>query len=191
VLALLFVGTPTVSASSSYSARFRREAHKELKKEEEEKCPCGSGSILPRPDLMDKELVARWMVRTLDWETLTTISSRLAGPGAIPFGNVYSFVDGGCGNSTGTPYFYATYMDQSLLDFRHNQAASLTLSEAAVPTVCGAHSVKACSIHSVHAGDPENPVCARLTLTGQLVELKDDDDDSKSEYIQAKAALLE
>lgn len=142
-------------------------------------CPC---EIAPIPDLRHKELTARWMVHSLNWGVLSTISSRLDGEGAIPFGNVYSFVDGSCLNSTGIPYFYGTYMDQSFQDMGSSSNAALTLSEASLSSVCmdstpgddnnDAVKRKACQIGSKY-GDPENPVCARLTLTGKLMEVTD------------------
>lgn len=144
-------------------------------------CAC---DVLEQPDLWHKELTARWMVHSLDWGVLTTISSRL--PGNLPFGNVYSFVDGPCDYSTGTPYFYGTYMDQSFLDMKSNPSASFTLSEASFATVCGGEALPACMISHHRHGDPESPVCARLTLTGKLVEVPKDSD----EYKMARDALF-
>ena len=151
-------------------------------------CPC---EIAPLPDLRNKELTARWMVHSLNWGVLSTISSRLTADAdgvAIPFGNVYSFVDGTCENATGTPYFYGTYMDQSFQDSLDNTNAALTLSEASISSVCLDKTVssqqpheqppfrrKACQV-GLKYGDAENPVCARLTLTGKLVEVTDPDE---------------
>merc|ERR1711982_216469 len=59
-------------------------------------------------------------------------------------------------------------------------------SEAAMPSVCGvANELESCSISEF--GDPENPICARLTLTGKLVNLDEDSD----EYKKAKAAIFQ
>ena len=129
------------------------------------------------------------MVHSLDWGVLSTISSRLDGGGTtpIPFGNVYSFVDGPCQNGTGVPYMYGTYLDQSLMDSRDNPMVSLTLTEASVASVCAQRDrIPSCTLGTKY-GDPENPVCARLTVTGTLVVL----DESTEEYRFAKAALLE
>lgn len=150
---------------------------------DEKKCPC---ALTKRPAKHDKAKTARWMVHSLDWGTLTTISSRL-GDGDIPFGNIYSFTDGTCNNSTGIPYFYGTYLDQSLIDSVGNPMVSLSLSEASLSSVCGnKDGLDACSLGSRY-GDPENPVCARLALTGELVVL----DKNSQEYAQATAALFE
>lgn len=145
-------------------------------------CPC---QVPDRPSLWEKEALARWMVHSLDWGVLTTISSRL--PGVKPFGNVYSFVDGQCSNSTGTPYFYGTYLDQSFQDIRENPSVSLTLSEASLPSVCGGKASKSCSITGSNLGDPENPVCARLTLTGTLEQVPFESE----EYAMAQQAFFE
>jgi hypothetical protein len=170
-------------------------------------CPC-QATFWDRPDIWKKAETARWMVHNIDWGVLTTISSRTistttstvtSSHGPIPFGNVYSFVDGSCTNATGIPYFYGTYMDQSLQDMKMNPTASFTLSEASIVTSCIGNSqqasdkdnnsiIKACRIVSESishpsssgskldryvsdSGDPESPVCARLTLTGILEPL--------------------
>ncbi len=113
---------------------------------------------------------------------MSTISTRLTGSKPVPFGNVYSFVDGSCTNATGTPYLYGAFMDQSFKDVLSNPTVSLTLSEAgfsSLQTSCWnsqpkstAASFRACRVAPHVAGDPENPVCARLVLTGQFEILK-------------------
>jgi hypothetical protein len=138
-------------------------------------CVC---PILERPELWQKEKTARWMIHSLEWGVLSTISSRL--PGGLPFGNVYSFIDGTCNNATGTPYFYGTFLDQTFQDMKANPKASFTVSEAALSSVCGSGGVNACSIDHQHVGDPENPICARLTLTGTLVEVENSSKEFKS-----------
>jgi Pyridoxamine 5'-phosphate oxidase len=158
-------------------------------------CAC---LLQDRPEISQKAQTARWMVHTLDWGVLATISSRLPGDVEnpttlsssslpIPFGNVYSFVDGTCDMATGVPYLYGTYMDQSFIDSTYNQMVSLTLSEASLSSVCADRvGLSACTLGSKY-GDPENPVCARLTLTGVLVVLQEDSE----EYAFAQSALFE
>jgi hypothetical protein len=104
----------------------------------------------------------------------------------VPFGNIYSFVDGTCNNSTGTPYLYGTYMDQTFVDFQKNAAVSMSLSEASLSSVCGGEALESCKISNSGFGDPENPVCARLVLSGVLVVLSKDD----AEYKFAKSAIF-
>ena len=96
-------------------------------------------------------------------------------------------MDGPCDNSTGVPYLYGTYMDQSFVDVSENDIVALTLSEASLSSVCNDHeSVKSCSLNNQY-GDPENPVCGRLTITGKLEVLKK----NTTEYEFAKGALFE
>lgn len=159
--------------------------------------PCAC-SLQDRPEISQKAQTARWMVHSLDWGVLATISSRLPGnaegltkPSSssipIPFGNVYSFVDGTCEDGTGVPYLFGTYMDQSFIDSTYNQMVSLTLSEASLSSVCTERDgLVACTLGTKY-GDPENPVCARLTLTGMLVVLQEDSE----EYAFAQGALFE
>lgn len=149
-------------------------------------CAC---ELQSRPDIAAKALTARWMVHSLDWGVLSTISTRLGDGHAspIPFGNIYSFVDGPCDNSTGTIYLYGTYLDQSFLDTADNPIVSFTLSEASLSSVCaGRDGLDSCTLGTKY-GDPENPVCARLTITGELIVL----DGGVPEYAFAKDALFE
>lgn len=150
-------------------------------------CAC---ELQERPDVTAKALTARWMVHSLDWGVVSSISTRLGGDdeGAqiVPFGNVYSFVDGPCDKATGVPYLYGTYMDQSFADAKSNDMISLTLSESSLSSVCPNDAIESCMLGSEY-GDPENPVCARLTLTGKFVALEDDSE----EFVFAKQAFFE
>jgi hypothetical protein len=153
----------------------------------------------------------RWMAHSLNWGVVSTISSRLPSTGdgsdgrrsgrsslPAPFGNIYSFVDGPCHQSTGIPYIYSTYLDQSMLDAKENPMVSLSLSEATLSSACSSSSrssnshedvsLDACTVGTKY-GDPEMPICARLVLTGALVVLNDKDD--KDEYFMAREALFE
>jgi Pyridoxamine 5'-phosphate oxidase len=135
-------------------------------------CPCDMTDWAP-PELWKKAATARWMSHVIDWGVLSTHS--LIKPG-FPFGNPYSFVDGPCTNATGTPYFFGTFMDQSFQDLQKNASASFTLSEASVMSnACTASSYadKVCKVSTIPGkyamgGDPESPLCARLTLLGKL-----------------------
>jgi Pyridoxamine 5'-phosphate oxidase len=176
-----------------------------------DRCPCHKYETWKRPDVWKKAETARWMVHSIEWGVLNTLSSReispLEGdsdPVAYPFGNVYSFIDGPCDNATGTPYFYGSFLDQSLKDMLRNPVASLTLSEASLASSpCynddDATIAKACSISSPNvpdasssrtrhsdgsearsSGDPESPLCARLTITGTLVQVPTDSHEFQS-----------
>eukprot|EP00521_Asterionellopsis_glacialis_P011549 CAMPEP_0195306140 /NCGR_PEP_ID=MMETSP0707-20130614/37048_1 /TAXON_ID=33640 /ORGANISM="Asterionellopsis glacialis, Strain CCMP134" /LENGTH=296 /DNA_ID=CAMNT_0040370349 /DNA_START=188 /DNA_END=1078 /DNA_ORIENTATION=- len=204
--------------------------------DEGEDCLC---TLLPQPSADHKEETARWMVHSLDWGVLSTISTRVesvvdengaqkvvhsssSGTEAdskpvpfgniysfvdgvcddstgtpyflgtymdqtVPFGNIYSFVDGVCDDATGTPYFLGTYMDQSFSDTLSNSAISLSLTEASIPSVCGTSPLKSCEIAPTGFGDPENPVCARLVLSGILEALEPGTD----EYLLAQKGLYQ
>jgi len=152
-------------------------------------CVC---DLKEKPDVSAKADTARWMVHSLDWGVVSTISTLFGQEQEqmVPFGNVYSFVDGSCDKSTGIPYFYGTYMDQTFKDTVNNDQISLALSESSLSSVCAQRQgLDSCMIGDT--GDPENPPCARLTLTGRLITLDENDASSKDEYEFAKNALFE
>lgn len=135
-------------------------------------CSCSvRGRVLylskPAPD--DAAPFARWLVSQNSWGVLNTISSDLGG---APFGNVVSFSDGVPGEGSGVPYFYLTTLDPTASNALKDQRSSFTISEYPVGT-CGNR-------------DPENPACSKITLTGKLVVL--DDNDSEVEF--ARTALF-
>ena len=68
--------------------------------------------------------------------------------------NVVSFSDGVPGKGKGIPFFYLTALDPTARDALKDPRTSLTLSEYPVGS-CGKI-------------DPENPTCAKLTLTGKV-----------------------
>jgi hypothetical protein len=127
---------------------------------------------------------ARWMSHKMTWGTLSTTAARTEGtvPGTA-FGNPYSFAD-----VDGVPYFYGAGMDGSMIDAFNpsslSSRGSLSLSEASLQ---GDDSVKACAIGQLNPlGDPENPPCARLVLSGNLSKVEA----GSSEETVAKAALF-
>lgn len=65
-----------------------------------------------------------------------------------------SFSDGEPGKGSGIPYFYLTTLDPTARNALKDHRASLTISEYPIGT-CG-------------KVDPENPTCAKITLTGKL-----------------------
>ncbi|KAM6549915.1 hypothetical protein CsatB_021591 [Cannabis sativa] len=133
---------------------------------------CVQGRLLSlnkKPDPNDAAATARWLVAQNSWGVLNTISSDLKG---APFGNVVSFSDGVPGKGKGVPYFYLTALDPTARDALKDPRASLTVSEHTVGT-CGKI-------------DPENPTCAKLTLTGKLKLI-----DQNSEEVEfARSALF-
>lgn len=71
--------------------------------------------------------------------------------------NVVSFSDGLPDGGSGVPYFYLTTLDPTARYALKDQRSSLTISEYPIGT-CG-------------KADPENPTCAKLTLTGKVNDL--------------------
>lgn len=65
-----------------------------------------------------------------------------------------SFSDGVPGEGSGIPYFYLTTLDPTARDALTDGRSSFTLSEFPLGS-CGKI-------------DPENPTCAKLTLTGKV-----------------------
>ncbi|KAJ0099320.1 hypothetical protein Patl1_21981 [Pistacia atlantica] len=108
-------------------------------------------SSVSKPHRNDAPAYARWLVSQNSWGVLNTISSDLGG---APFGNVVSFSDGLPNEGSGVPYFYLTTLDPTASNALKDQRSSLTISEYPLGT-CGKR-------------DPENPVCAKITLTGKV-----------------------
>ncbi|XP_020578711.1 protein CREG1 [Phalaenopsis equestris] len=122
-----------------------------------------------KPDPKDAVGTARWLAGQNIWGVLSTISSD---QGGSPFGNVVSFSDGLPDDGRGIPYFYLTELDPTARDALKDARSSFTLSEHPLGT-CGKK-------------DPENPTCAKLTLTGKLKLV----DNSSAEIQFAKNALF-
>ncbi|KAM6934309.1 protein CREG2 [Xenentodon cancila] len=118
----------------------------------------GSSSPPPPPPHQEAARTARYIAHYSDWGHLATISTQDKIEG-LPFGNIFSVSDGPLDNSTGVVYFYVTPMDNTVADLKGNPYASLTFSEAE-GDFCR---------QMVY--DPEDPRCARLTLTGKMVEV--------------------
>jgi len=168
-----FYGSATVVSPEDYFAASTNSFHQiELRP---------SRSINPRPNPLQKVKTARWMVKSLNWGILSTTSARSAGSTiGDAFGNPYAFAD----DSNGIPYFYASDLDASIVDLQESKRMTLALSEA---TLAGTEAeVKACTIGQGY-GDPENPPCARLVLSGDFVKL----DDNSTEAVSAQAALFD
>eukprot|EP00192_Tetraselmis_astigmatica_P020420 CAMPEP_0117671070 /NCGR_PEP_ID=MMETSP0804-20121206/13122_1 /TAXON_ID=1074897 /ORGANISM="Tetraselmis astigmatica, Strain CCMP880" /LENGTH=189 /DNA_ID=CAMNT_0005479475 /DNA_START=251 /DNA_END=820 /DNA_ORIENTATION=- len=97
--------------------------------------------------------VARSLVASNSWGVISTTSLHLNG---TAFGNVMSFSDGHGEWHGGTPYFYMSPMDFTLQDIAANPACSLSISQ--LGTAGGCHV------------DPEDPTCAKLTLSGKMLK---------------------
>lgn len=122
-----------------------------------------------RPSHEEYAAMARWLVSQNTWGVLSTISKHLNGS---PFGNVLSFSDGPSDRASGQPYFYLTALDPSLTDTEEDSRCSLTIAEAALGT-CGNR-------------DPESPACAKLTLSGQMKQVEEEELDFAREALFSK-----
>ena len=80
---------------------------------------------VPVPAVGDHAAYSRWMVRSMTWGRMSTISTQASIAG-YPFGNPVSFADGGTGN----PYMCVSPLDSSVKDLQANPKFSLTLSAA-------------------------------------------------------------
>ncbi|KAM9172871.1 protein CREG2 [Pangshura tecta] len=113
----------------------------------------GTDSITPQEQAIR---TARFLTHYNSWGFLATESTQEKIQG-VPFGNCLLISDGPINNSTGIPFFYVTPKDNTVIDLMKNSVASLTLPEA---------EGEFCRKNII---DPEDPRCARLTLTGQMV----------------------
>lgn len=123
---------------------------------------------LPPPPYKEHAATARWMAHTLVWGVLSTTSTRSeATKVGDAFGNPNSFAD-----VNGTPYLYVSDDDASMIDVfvakTANPRVSLALSEA---SLLGTKLARPDCTIGVGLGDPENPPCARLVLSGKLVRV--------------------
>nr|XP_039273661.1 protein CREG2-like [Styela clava] len=125
------------------------------------------------PPHQEKAKTARYLVHATSWAVVSTTSTlkEIAGR---PFSNILSFCDGPIENGTGIPYFYVTLFDVSIQDVLKNPIISFALSEMET-TYCGTQDF-----------DPEDPRCAKLTLSGRMVNVT-----SSEERKFALASLFE
>ncbi|KAM9449299.1 LOW QUALITY PROTEIN: protein CREG2 [Salvelinus alpinus] len=133
---------PVSSASRVFSYRM-----------EEMTAPASAPSPPPH---QETARTVRYMAHYSDGH-LATISTQDLIKG-LPFGNMFSVSDGPKDNSTGVLYFYVTLMDNTVADLRSFPFASLTFSDAEGDSC------------RQQMYDPEDR-CARLTLTGKMVEV--------------------
>ena len=97
--------------------------------------------------------VARYLAHYAEWGVVSAVSPEYF---LIPFGTLQSFADGPLNNSTGTPYFYIAQVSDTMHNIQYNNTVSFSVSQAQ-------------SDYCVNkAFDPEEPLCARLTLYGKV-----------------------
>lgn len=110
---------------------------------------------------------ARWLVAGSNWGVVTiNLPEKLGGD---PFTNVMSVSDGVAGNSTGRVFFYMSAMDETGAALLQNPDSSVTFCEA---QILGANT-------TCDQLDPEDPTCAKLTITGSIIQLADGSPDQE------------
>ncbi|XP_075446514.1 protein CREG2 isoform X1 [Ascaphus truei] len=107
---------------------------------------------------------ARILAHQIRWGFLATLSTQEKIQG-VPFGHVLLTSDGPMDNSTGVPFLYATPKANFVTDLLQNPVASLTFADPD-SDVC-----------RKSISEPEDPRCAALTLTGQMVTVPPDETD--------------
>jgi len=110
--------------------------------------------------------MARYITHKSNWTAMATISVREPTVG-YPFANVFSISDGPSHESSGVPYMYLTPLEISVHDLNKNNKASLTMS-LAQGNYC----------QKMHF-DEEDPRCAHVILTGEVVTLDKDSEEAK------------
>jgi len=113
------------------------------------------------PPHQQKALTARYVVHKSDWGVIGTISTHFGRQG-LPFTNIMSVCDGPLDNSTGIPYAYVADLDVSMQDVKKNNNVSLSMTEMETGYCLSKHY------------DAEDPRCARVTLSGKLLAVKDE-----------------
>jgi len=175
-------GVPKVSPSAYFGAT----AARTLRQTQQQDLQQAARTTRSRPNPIQKISTARWMVETLTWGALSTVSARSTGSVLNdPFANPYSFSDAGDGRL----YFYASSMDASIVDLQTNTRASFSLSEAALTGT--SNTVTACVVNASKYGDPENPPCARLVFAGNWTVLDTSRHAKTDDGKVAKAALIQ
>jgi len=110
--------------------------------------------------------MARYITHNANWGAMATISVREPIVG-FPFANIFSLSDGPVGESSGVPYMYLTPLEISVHDLKQNRKASLTMSLA---------QGNFCSKMNY---DPEDPRCAHIIITGEVMKVDKNTEEGK------------
>lgn len=121
------------------------------------------GDITP-PSPFDKAAFARWLAHNTGWGSLSTIQASTRERPGTPFGNIASYSDGPPSKSTGKIYFLHSPLDSSMIDIMENNSTSFAISEMQTG-YCQGKKI-----------DAEDPRCARLSLSGPLIQVTDPDE---------------
>uniref|UniRef100_A0A9J8BSC9 Cellular repressor of E1A-stimulated genes 2 n=1 Tax=Cyprinus carpio carpio TaxID=630221 RepID=A0A9J8BSC9_CYPCA len=119
-----------------------------------------SGVAAPPPH--EEARVARYMTHYSDWGHLATISTQQQVIKGLPFGNIFSVSDGPADN-TGVKSLYMSCL---------HLKTKISLTEI------------------IQVYDPEDPRCARLTLTGKMVEVGPEELDFAKEAMFSRHPVM-
>ncbi|KAK6644179.1 hypothetical protein RUM43_000446 [Polyplax serrata] len=111
-------------------------------------------------------LLARYIVHNVDWTSLGTLSGRTPTEGN-PFVCAKAMSDGPTNSSTGIPFFYLSSLDLCTQDSQKFNKVSMlvTLSQTDY-----------CKDNDL---DPQDPRCAKLTISGEMKRLKAGSEEEK------------
>ena len=121
----------------------------------------------PPPIYTDYAKMARWLVHTMEWTSMGTISTLPAIEG-FPMVNVIAMADSEKGaKSTGIIYFYLTMLDFTAQDLsKKNQLTTLFSMDQNLM----------CSKKNI---DPMEPTCARAMFSGEALRVSKDSEEFK------------
>lgn len=122
-------------------------------------------SIPDPPPHTDYAKMARWLVHTMEWTSMGTISTLPAIEG-FPMVNVIAMADSAKGaKSTGNIYFYLTMLDFTAQDLsKKNQLTTLFSMDQNLM----------CSKQNM---DPMEPTCARAMFSGEALRVAKDSEE--------------
>ncbi|XP_011252500.2 protein CREG1 [Camponotus floridanus] len=112
------------------------------------------------PPANETALVARYIVNHAEWAAIATVSVQ-KDTDTYPVADVVSISDGPIENGTGIPYMYITPLDTTTQNLDKDNRATLLVSLAEKSYCKDKHL------------DPMDPRCAKVTLTGIIVPVKD------------------
>lgn len=129
-----------------------------------------------RPPYHEYAKRARYIVNRANWTVLATFSYHDPILG-FPYARVESSTDGLLHKGKGTPYFYLMKDGTPMQNINKCNNVTLSYSEAEF------NDIQSCTVSP--SSDPENPLCSRLMLYGNIYEVTD-----KEELQMAKSMLF-
>ncbi|XP_053561421.1 protein CREG2 [Bombina bombina] len=133
----------------------------------------------PTVDVLQHKLAkdARTLVHQSKWGFLATVSTMETTRG-LPFGHVLLTSDGPFKNSTGIPLFYVTPKASFVSDLLKNSVSSLTFANLD-SDIC-----------RKSITEPQDPVCATLTVTGQITAVPVEESDFAKKALFSRHQIM-